>query len=191
MDKNLLKQIVIPAIKARETYEAAFTGLNEAEQYLVRLTYTGPDNKPEQLETRIVFPIITEAEDMKLFFYHPRRLKDSSHDKVIETRFIGEAISRFPGKDGLYNIAVVYYDAKQGAAQYRFSVDNRKIDNWRANQGQTHRSWKFRHHREKPEPCVRIIRNVKLKNGSLIKLTGRKDFADPAIIDCIEITPQL
>jgi alpha-glucuronidase len=89
---------------------------------------------------------------------------------------------RFPGADGVYTIAVLFFDESDGQSEYRMFVGEREIGRWRASDdlpsstpnGHT--------------ATRRLIRKVAIRNGETIRVEGTPDAGERAVLDYVEIT---
>ena len=89
----------------------------------------------------------------------------------------------FTGKPGYYNIAVQYFDLRDGVAKFTFRVNGKSIASWPA---------------DATLPSIipngdnstrRTIPSVELKPGDVLRVEGTPDAQDHAALDYIELTP--
>ena len=134
-------------------------------------------------------PFRVEAEDFALvqgFFAASRPI--ASDRAIIETTSDAEAVARlvFSGADGVYDLALGYYDENDGVAQMRVLVNGVEVDDWLWNQnlGGSDLSSQTLTERE--------IAGVDLRDGDVIELRGfrdggaeklRTDYLDFAFVD--------
>lgn len=134
------------------------------------------------------YPGRIEAETMTLNGYIPVEVTP------WETASNGKAVVCYQNKscsaslvwnkpDGWYDIAVQYFDFRDGASQITLRVAGHIVDTWMAednlpdNRMNGHTSTR------------RTLRNVALHRGDMLEMTGRPDGKEPAPIDYIEVTP--
>jgi alpha-glucuronidase len=92
------------------------------------------------------------------------------------------ASQRFEDRDGVYSIAVLFFDEEDGQSEFQLFVGDRMIDRWRA--GRDLPSKEPNGH----TASRRVIRNVVIRNGDTIRLVGKADGGERAALDYIEIT---
>jgi len=89
----------------------------------------------------------------------------------------------FTGKPGYYNIAVQYFDLRDGVAKFNFRVNGQSIAAWSA---------------DATLPSMipngdnstrRNILGVELKSGDILRVEGTPDAHDPAALDYVELNP--
>jgi alpha-glucuronidase len=89
---------------------------------------------------------------------------------------------RFSGTDGMYTIAVLYFDESDGQSEYRMFVGEREIGHWRASgdlpsstpNGQT--------------ATRRLVGPAQIRSGETIRVEATPDAGERAVLDYIEIT---
>jgi alpha-glucuronidase len=94
------------------------------------------------------------------------------------------AAMTFNGAAGAYDIVVQYFDENDGVSSFSLSVGGRQIDRWQANDVFPSR-----------EPnghtsTRRVIHNVQLKSGDVVKLEASPDKDELAVVDYVEIVPR-
>jgi alpha-glucuronidase len=105
---------------------------------------------------------------------------------VCKDRATCTASARFDRPAAWYNVAVQYFDYRQGASTFRLMLNQQTIATWTADNtlpGQ-------------PAPngdtsTRYTLDGVPLRPGDVLTIEGRPDGAEPAPIDSIEITPQI
>jgi len=91
------------------------------------------------------------------------------------------ATTTFSGAPGAYDIVVQYFDENDGASKFTLSVGTRQIDTWVANdifpsrEPNGHTSTR------------RVVRNVQLKAGDVLKIEASPDREEFAVVDYVEI----
>jgi alpha-glucuronidase len=89
----------------------------------------------------------------------------------------------FDGKPGNYNIAVQYFDLRDGVAKFTFRVNGQSIAAWSADASLPSRI------PNGDNSTRRNLVSVALKPGDILRVEGTPDGKDPAALDYIEITP--
>ena len=85
--------------------------------------------------------------------------------------------------DGWYDIAVQYFDFRNGASQYTLQVAGRAIGSWAADAA-------LPDNRINGNTSTRYtVQNVALHRGDTVRLLARPDGREPAPVDYIELTP--
>jgi alpha-glucuronidase len=95
------------------------------------------------------------------------------------------AAFQWKGKPGRYQIAVQYFDEREGVSSYRLSVGAQLIDQWLADDNLPS---------DKPNGHTstrRTITGVALRPGDEIRIDANTDAKDRADVDYVEITPDL
>ena len=130
-----------------------------------------------------------EAESMELKGYaafEPASWEGASGGKGVtcsETRQSCSAQTRFDGAPGWYEVDVEYFDLSGGVSQFRVSIGDQLVDQWRADMllpGTV------------PSADSSVRRRIKaltLRPGDVIRIEGLPDQDDRAPLDYIEITP--
>jgi alpha-glucuronidase len=90
---------------------------------------------------------------------------------------------RFPGTDGVYTIAVLFFDESDGQSAYRMFVGEREIGRWRAS-GDLPSSTPNGH-----TATRRLVGHAQIRRGETIRVEGTPDGGERAVVDYIEITP--
>lgn len=132
------------------------------------------------------FPNRTEAEAMKLETY------EAADVTPWETASGGRAVAcpasrtciathQFSGTSGSYDVVVQYFDESDGASQFTLTVGDRQIDRWTADYNLPH-----------VDPnghtaTRRVIRNVRIDAGAVIKVEGSGKGDERAVFDYLEI----
>jgi alpha-glucuronidase len=134
------------------------------------------------------YPGRLEAESARLTGYNVIDItpwEDASMGKAVSCQG-GSACSAewtFNGKPGTYNIAVQYFDLRDGAAKFTLRLNGQSIAAWPADASLPsiipNGDNSTRH----------TIRSVALKPGDVLRVEGTPDGKDPAALDYIELTP--
>jgi alpha-glucuronidase len=135
------------------------------------------------------FPNRIEAESMQLDGYTPIDITPSETASggkavVCKDRAACSATAELHQPAGRYNIAVQYFDLRDGISTYRLYLDARLIAEWKAdntlpfNQLNGDTSTRY------------TIHNVDLRPGETLKLEGLPNASEPAAVDYIEIDPE-
>lgn len=134
------------------------------------------------------YPGRFEAEDMALDGYTPVDItpwETASGGKAIEC--VGHASCSasmvWKQPDGWYDIAIQYFDMRNGASRYVLQVAGRPIDTWEADANQLYPGMNGN------TSTRRTAWNVALHRGDMLQLAGAPDGAEPAPVDYIEVTP--
>jgi len=91
----------------------------------------------------------------------------------------------FSRADGWYDVAVQYFDLKDGSSHYALQANGATVDTWIADD--TLPSDKLDGHTS----TRHVISGVALHRGDRLRITGTPDGPEPAPLDYIEITPSL
>ena len=94
------------------------------------------------------------------------------------------ASSRLRGADGVYTIAVLFFDENDGRSEFRLFVSEREVDRWRAD-GDFPSAEPNGH-----TAARRLVRNVRIRAGAAIRVEGAPDRGERAVLDYIEIVRQ-
>ena len=94
------------------------------------------------------------------------------------------AATTFGGTSGAYDIVVQYFDENDGASSFTLFVGNRRVDAWVADDVLPSR-----------EPnghtsTRRVIRNIQLKPGDVVRIEAAPDKDEFAVVDYVEIVPR-
>jgi hypothetical protein len=94
------------------------------------------------------------------------------------------ATTAFGGAQGSYDIVVQYFDENDGASSFALFVGDRRVDAWVADDVLPSR-----------EPnghtsTRRVIRNVQLKPGDVVRIEAVPDKDEFAVVDYVEIVPR-
>lgn len=134
------------------------------------------------------YPGRYEAEAMTLDGYKPVDVtpwETASGAKAVVCADRAEcsASLTWSGADGWYDIAVQYFDARDGVSHYSLQAAGRTVLEWAAD---THVLFKGMNGNTSTRQS---IHNVALHHGDMLQLTGKPDGEEPAPLDYIEITP--
>ncbi len=111
-----------------------------------------------------------EVESMKLNGYIP----DSCLiEHCVKTTGTGSAKSIFVNESGIYDVQISYVDEKDGQGTINLSVGGKQKSSWKLNEDTD--CWK-----------VKTIRNVKIKKGDEILITGIANGKECARVDYID-----
>jgi alpha-glucuronidase len=134
------------------------------------------------------YPGRLEAESAHLTGYqvidiHP--WEDASQGKAVacEGSSACAADFAFTGEPGTYNIAVQYFDLRDGVAKFALKVNGQSIAAWSADATLPSTIPNGDNSTRKTIP------NVALKPGDTLRVEGTPDGKDPAALDYIELTP--
>ena len=135
------------------------------------------------------YPGRIEAEDMKLDGYTPVDVTPwetaSGGKAVICDRAECSVSTTWSQPDGWYDLAVQYFDFRDGASQYALEVAGQNIETWSADAAlpddRMNGNTSTRH----------TVHNVALHHGDLIRIVGRPDEKEPAPLDYIEVKPSV
>jgi len=134
------------------------------------------------------YPHRIPATDMTLDGYTPVDVtpwETASNGKAVECTGRAEcSLSLTWNKpDGWYDIAVQFFDFRNGVSQFTLQVAGRAADAWSADanlpDNRMNGNTSTRH----------TIDNVALHRGDTVRLIGRPDGTEPAPVDYLEITP--
>jgi alpha-glucuronidase len=95
------------------------------------------------------------------------------------------ATTIFRGTPGMYRIVVQYFDESDGASRFTLSIGDRRIDTWIADD--TFPSREPNGHTS----TRRVTKNIRLNAGDVIKIDAAPDNDEFAVVDYIEVTPQM
>lgn len=132
-----------------------------------------------------------EAEDQQLEGYKVIDItpwEAASGSKAVEVSRTGNegTISwKFAGEAGDYDLAVQYFDEEDGVSRFVLDVNGKQIDAWDAPDHVPTPS-------DKPDSHTssrKWMRGVTLKSGDIIKITGRADRDERAVVDYLLIQP--
>ncbi len=85
--------------------------------------------------------------------------------------------------DGWYNIAVQYYDLRNGASHFALRVEGHRIDAWAADADLLYTGMNGN------TSTRQTVQNIALHRGDKLVLTGAPHGMEPAPVDYIEVTP--
>jgi len=111
-----------------------------------------------------------EAETMTLSGYTPDKIYGET---CIRTNTSGTARSTFNFATGAYDIIVSYLDEKEGQTSLQLIIGSKQIASWKLIEDVG--CWRRK-----------TIRNVNIRKGDEIKITGTMNGKDPASVDFIE-----
>jgi alpha-glucuronidase len=136
------------------------------------------------------YPERIEAETMELHGYVPLTVEPpetTSGGRAVECPSPAqhcEAVFRFQGSPGWYDLDIQYFDQNNGTARFRIFIGNQVVDEWLADD-----LW--------PNAKVggdtstrRRIRGLALRPGDAIRIEGSPDRGERAVIDYVEFHPQ-
>jgi alpha-glucuronidase len=135
------------------------------------------------------FPNRIEAESMTLDGYAPVDVtpwETASGGKAVvcKDRQMCSATAALNRPAGRYDLAVQYFDLRDGASDYKLYLNSKLLGAWKADNtlpfSQLGGDTSSRH----------TIRGVDLLPGDVLRLEGRPDGAEPAPVDYIEIDPE-
>ncbi|GGA68643.1 hypothetical protein GCM10011507_20170 [Edaphobacter acidisoli] len=133
------------------------------------------------------YPDRTEAEAMQLERYVPVAVtpwETASGGKAVVCHTASCSASMgFTRATGWYDIAVQYFDLREGASRFTLEVNGTAIDTWKADD--TLPSQKLDGHTS----TRHTSHDVALHSGDRISIIGVPDGKEPAPIDYLEITP--
>jgi alpha-glucuronidase len=187
-DWKTLKDRIDPRLYAnvlpRLEYQAghAIVWRDAVVQYFHKLT-----GLPDEEGRAGNYPGRLEAESAKLTGYTVIDItpwEDASQGKAVscDTTSTCAAEFAFTGKPGYYDIAVQYFDLRDGVAKFTFRVNAKSIAAWSA---------------DATLPSIipngdnstrRTIQSVELKPGDILRVEGTPDAQDHAALDYIELT---
>ena len=134
------------------------------------------------------YPGRLEAESARLTGYkvidvHP--WEDASQGKAVSCDEASSCAAEwtFDGKPGDYNIAVQYFDLRDGVAKFTFRLNGQTIAAWSADASLPS------HIPNGDNSTRRNISGIALKPGDVLRVEGAPDGKDPAALDYIEVTP--
>jgi alpha-glucuronidase len=134
------------------------------------------------------FPGRVEAESMTLDRFStgaviPWETASAGQAALCSAGGLCSARHRFSGDDGLYDIAIQYFDENDGIARYALFVGDRSIDTWSAD-AQFGSSAPNGH-----TSTRRIAHRVRLRAGDEIRIEVMTTPPDTGALDYIDITP--
>jgi alpha-glucuronidase len=136
-------------------------------------------------------PYRIEAEDMKLEGYgvvdvHPT--ETASRYKAIVTNSTGTATAKSPFDDGIYNLAINYYDVIGGRATYEVSVNGKLVGTWKGDSEDKLGHWPSDF--LDGHSAIRLtLPGVKIGKGDEIVIKGAANGIEKAPLDYISILP--
>jgi len=142
---------------------------------------------PDALHRVGNYPGRIEAESMRLNGYAavdvtPWETASGGKAVVCERRAECSAAFTWQKPDGCYDLAVQYFDFKNGASRYTLKVAGHAIDQWAADaalpDNRMNGNTSTRH----------TVHDVALHRGDVVQLIGRPDDGEPAPVDYVEAT---
>jgi hypothetical protein len=116
-------------------------------------------------------PIVgVEAEKMKLRGYASHFW---AYERCVTTGGVASASHRFELESGNYDLKISYADQEGGDARLALFVGGKRLDSWKL---------------DKQTECwsTRVVANVRLKKGDEIRIEGKADGKDGALVDFVE-----
>ncbi len=143
-----------------------------------------PDNKHRVGH----YPGRFEAEDLTLDGYKAVDVtpwETASGGKAVECvgRAECSASLTWSGPDGWYDIAVEYFDSRDGVSHYTLKAAGRTVLEWAADTDVLFKGMNGN------TSTRQTLHNVALHHGDTLRLIGRPDHDEPAPVDYIEIAP--
>jgi alpha-glucuronidase len=134
------------------------------------------------------YPGRLEAESARLTGYKVIDVtpwEDASQGKAVscDGPSICNADFTFNGKPGVYNIAVQYFDLRDGVAKFALRLNGQSIADWPADATLPSKI------PNGDNSTRHTIPAVTLKPGDILRVEGTPDVKDPAALDYIELTP--
>jgi alpha-glucuronidase len=134
------------------------------------------------------YPGRLEAESARLTGYKIIDItpwEDASQGKAVSCEGASACAANFTfsGKPGSYNIAVQYFDLRDGVAKFNLKLNGQSIATWSADATLPSKI------PNGDNSTRRTIPNVALKPGDTLRVEGTPDDKDPAALDYIELTP--
>ncbi len=116
-------------------------------------------------------PIVgVEAEEMKLRGYTSHYW---AYETCVKTEGAASASCRFDLESGNYDLKISFADQEGGRAQLAVFIGQTQVDSWKL---------------DKETECwtIRVIPNVRLKKGDEIRIEGKADGTDGALVDFVQ-----
>jgi len=128
-----------------------------------------------------------EAEAMELTGYVPVAVtpwETASEGRAVVCKGLGgcSASSTFARPDGWYDVAVQYFDLRNGASRFTLQVNGTAVDEWTADDALP--SNKMDGH----TATRHVVSGVALHKGDTIRVIGAPEGEEPAPLDYLEIT---
>ncbi|MBV8673737.1 MAG: glucosiduronase, partial [Acidobacteriaceae bacterium] len=129
-----------------------------------------------------------EAEDMQLEGYTPADVtpwETASGGKgiICKAREVCSASTTLSRPAGTYDIAVQYFDFRQGVSTYDLYLNGKLLKEWRADNSLPADTMNG-------DTSTRItVGGIALRPGDTLKIEGHPDDGEPAPLDYLEITP--
>jgi len=133
-------------------------------------------------------PNRVEAEDMRLDGYtianaDPWETGSGGKGVACQGQSVCSAMTTFNRPAGAYEIAVQYFDFRDGVSTYDLYLNGMLLKEWRADNT-------LPADRMNGDTSTRItVNSVALKPGDTLKIEGRPDDGEPAPLDYLEISP--
>jgi alpha-glucuronidase len=172
-------------VRARLEYQAghAIVWRDAVVQYFLKLS-----GIPDEHGRAGNYPGRLEAEDAKLGGYQVidvQPWEDASHGKAVSCAEQNGCSAEWTwsGQPGKFDIAVQYFDLRDGAARFSFLLNGKGVATWTADDH-------FPSSRPNGDNSTRITaRRVELKPGDVIRVEATPHAGDPAAFDYVEIAP--
>ena len=183
--KGRVETALFDDVRARIEYQAghAIVWRDAVVQYFLKLS-----GIPDEQGRAGRFPGRLEAEDAKLVGYQVVDVEpweDASRGKAVscggsdQQPCTGEWT--YNGQHGKFDIAVQYFDLRDGAAKFSLTINGKDIAAWTADDH-------FPSRQPHGDNSTRYTaRGVALKAGDVIRVRGTPDANDPAALDYVEI----
>jgi alpha-glucuronidase len=190
-----IKPALYEDVRARLEYQAghAIVWRDAIVQYFLKLSGI-PDHQGRAGH----YPGRMEAEDARLTGYKVIDVipwEDASGGKAVscdEPQTPKPGIDEKPyctadwtwtGKEGMYNIAVQYFDLQGGIAKFTLLLNGQPLDSWTADAALPSR------HPNGDNSTRHTVHGIELKPSNLLRVEGTPDKDDPAVLDYIEVEP--
>ncbi len=186
---ELLKGHVDPGlytdVQARLEYQAshAIVWRDAVVQYFLKLSGI-PDDKGRAGH----YPYRLEAEDARLTGYKTIDVdpwEDASRGRAVSCDGQKTCATEwtYAGKPGRFDVAVQYFDLQAGVVRFSLLINGHAAGSWSAD-------GKLPSRRPNGDNSTRrIVQDIQLKPGDVIRIEGAPDAADPAALDYIEVLP--
>ncbi len=116
-------------------------------------------------------PIVgVEVEEMKLRGFESHYW---AYERCVKTEGAASASHRFDLESGNYDLKVSYADQEKGTARLALLVNGKQVDSWKL--GKEIECW-----------TTRLIHSVRLKQGDEIRIEGKADGGDGALVDFVQ-----
>ena len=172
---------------ARLEYQAghAIVWRDAVVQYFLKLS-----GIPDEQGRAGKYPGRLEAEDARLAGYKIIEIspwEDASGGKGVSCEGGAEkktcsAEWTYKGEPGYYNVAVQYFDLREGVAKFELLLNGLTIDSWKADANLPSKI------PNGDNSTRHTVKSVELKPGDVLRVEGTPDGADQAALDYIEIS---